>query len=103
MVVGMFWVLLLLIAAIDIDQLLLSSEEKRIVLEKGRREEILQRLKEQEASLRLLHLRVKKEIEDLEARQEALTTPALAADRKIQQYMYKALFLAAFMLLKLWR
>lgn len=99
---AIFWALLLLIAAVDFKQLLFSSEEKGIVHEEERREEILQKLKEKEEGLRLLHLHVKKEITDLEARQEALTKPALTLQRKIQQYICKILFLAAITLFKLW-
>ncbi|TRZ13020.1 hypothetical protein HGM15179_014089 [Zosterops borbonicus] len=105
MALGIFLVLLLLLAAVDVKQLNFSSDEKGIVREKEKGEEILQRLKEQEASLRLLYSRLKKEIADLEAKQEALTRPTLALERKIQQIrqcIHKVLFLAAIMMLSLW-
>lgn len=91
---AIFWVLLLLMAAVDINQLLFYSEVKGIVCEKERREEILQKLKEQEASIRLLYSRLKKEIANLEGRQEDVTKPALVLKRQIQQCICKVLSLA---------
>lgn len=105
MALGIFLVLLLLMATVDINKLHFSSDKKGIVREQERREEILQRFKEQEASLRLLYSHLRKEIADLEAKQEAQTRPALALERRIQQIrqcIRKVLFLVAVTLFCLW-
>ncbi|RMC12246.1 hypothetical protein DUI87_09757 [Hirundo rustica rustica] len=72
-------------ATVDVNHLHFSSDEKGIVHEKKIREVILQRLKEQEASLWLLYSHLKKQIADLEAKHKALTRPTLALEIKIQR------------------
>lgn len=92
---AIFWLLLSLMAAVDVNQLLFSSEGKGTVSEKERGEEILQKLKEQKESLQLLSSHLEKEIANLEGGQGAVAKPALALDTKIQQWIGKVLFLAA--------
>lgn len=82
----------MLMTAVDV-----SSEEKGRFCEKESREQILQKSK-----IQLPHLHFKKATADPEAKQKALTRPALSLERTILQFICKVLFSVAFMLFRPW-
>ncbi|KAJ7428474.1 inositol 1,4,5-trisphosphate receptor-interacting protein-like protein [Pitangus sulphuratus] len=101
MVARIFWMYLMLMAVVSVNEPLHSSDKNGVVAENG--EEILQRMKEREASLRLHQLRLEQEIADLEAKQKALEMRDLELERKIQQHMFSVLSLVILTLISLWK
>lgn len=104
MPVGLFRVCLLVITAI-VNHPLFFPKENGTVPENT--EEIIQKMKEREESLRLEQLRLEQEIADQEATQKALEKAAVVVEEskeeKVRWDMWTALSMVIFLLIELWR
>ncbi|XP_027506972.1 inositol 1,4,5-trisphosphate receptor-interacting protein-like [Corapipo altera] len=100
MAAGILRMYLMLMAVVGVNEPFFS-DENGVVDENG--DEILQRMKERETSLRLHQLRLEQEIADLEAGQKALEMRELELERKIQQHMFSVLSLVILTLISVWR
>ncbi|XP_074687322.1 inositol 1,4,5-trisphosphate receptor-interacting protein isoform X1 [Strix aluco] len=104
MPVGIFRVCLVVITAI-VNHPLLFPRENGTVPENA--EEIIQKMKEREESLRLEQLRLEQEIADQEATQKTLEKAAEVVEEskeeKVRWDMWTALSMIIFLLIELWR
>ncbi|XP_054238179.1 inositol 1,4,5-trisphosphate receptor-interacting protein [Indicator indicator] len=104
MPVGIFRVCLVVITAI-VNHPLLFPKENGTVPENA--EEIIQKMKEREQSLRLQQLRLEQEIADQEAREKTVEKAAEvveeSTEEKFRWDMWTALSMVIFLLIELWR